>query len=262
MTSAQPRDDGEVPAQMEPMLPSATGHNRRRLEDLAVDLVAKAHRLAAQLHPNVRSEIGTLVRSMNCCYSNLIEGHNTHPVDIDRALRGDYSGDPAKRALQREARAHIDVQAMLDGTLHSEASGLRDAPTSVPFLQAVHREFCSRLPEDLLRVENPETGERVRVVPGEFRQRHVKVGRHVPVSPGAVMRFLTRFEATVSWPTYSTMSESSTQTCDGPAKIRWYRARMSSNPRMIPPRGLLSEMSSPGAHTAPNASSERWLKAK
>jgi hypothetical protein len=28
---------------------------------------------------------------MNCYYSNLIEGHDTHPVDIEHALQGDYS---------------------------------------------------------------------------------------------------------------------------------------------------------------------------
>jgi len=28
---------------------------------------------------------------MNCYYSNLIEGHDTHPIDIERALKNDYS---------------------------------------------------------------------------------------------------------------------------------------------------------------------------
>jgi Fic family protein len=193
--SEELRDDGEYPAQMEPMLPSANGANRRRLEDLAVDVVAKGHRLAAQLHPSIRSEIGVLVRSMNCYYSNLIEGHTTRPVDIDRALREDYSQNPAKRALQLEARAHIEVHAMLDAATPDKPPALGEPPTSVAFIRGVHTEFCSRLPDDLLWVENPTSGERVRVVPGEFRQRHVKVGRHVPVSPGAVVRFLSRFEA-------------------------------------------------------------------
>ncbi len=52
---------------------------------------------------------------MNCYYSNLIEGHDTHPHDIDRALIADYSSRPEKRALQLEARAHIEVQRMIDG---------------------------------------------------------------------------------------------------------------------------------------------------
>ena len=193
--SIELEDNGEYPAQMEPMLPPAGGANRRQLEDLAVDLVAKAHRLAAQLHPSVRTEVGALVRSMNCYYSNLIEGHNTHPVDIDRALREDYSQNPGKRALQLEARAHIEVQAMLDGATPDKPPSLGELPASSTFIRGVHAEFCSRLPDDLLWVVNSASGERIRVVPGELRQRHVKVGRHVPVSPGAVVRFLSRFEA-------------------------------------------------------------------
>ena len=46
--------------------------------------------------------------------------------------------------------------------------------------------------------ENPDTGKRLRVVPGEVRQADVKVGRHVPISPGAVPRFMTRFEEVFS----------------------------------------------------------------
>jgi hypothetical protein len=47
---------------------------------------------------------------MNCYYSNLIEGHDTHPIDIERALKNDYSHDTRKRDLQLEAKAHIAVQ--------------------------------------------------------------------------------------------------------------------------------------------------------
>ena len=36
---------------------------------------------------------------------------------------------------------------------------------------------------------------RLRVIPGGLRQCNVRTGRHVPVSPGAVPRFLERFEA-------------------------------------------------------------------
>ena len=51
---------------------------------------------------------------MNCYYSNLIEGHDTHPVDIERALKNDYSQDTRKRLLQVEAKAHITVQKWID----------------------------------------------------------------------------------------------------------------------------------------------------
>jgi Fic family protein len=61
-------------------------------------------------------------------------------------------------------------------------------------IQEVHRRFCELLPEDLLWVEDPATKEKLRVIPGEFRKRGVKVRSHVAISPGALPRFLERFE--------------------------------------------------------------------
>jgi Fic family protein len=58
----------------------------------------------------------------------------------------------------------------------------------------IHRRFCEHLPDDLLQAEDPKTSERVAVEPGEYRRRDVKVGNHVPVSPGAIARFMQRFE--------------------------------------------------------------------
>ncbi len=52
------------------------------------------------------------------------------------------------------------------------------------------------LPTELLWTEDPATHERVRVEAGQLRERHVRIGQHVPISPGAVPRFLERFEET------------------------------------------------------------------
>jgi hypothetical protein len=43
--------------------------------------------LAGRLAPSTATAVGDLVRGMNCYYSNLIEGHDTRPVDIERAPR-------------------------------------------------------------------------------------------------------------------------------------------------------------------------------
>jgi hypothetical protein len=82
------------PAWMEPMLPE---ESNRELEDIAFELTSKASSLADQINPIVTLSIGNLVRSMNCYYSNLIEGHDTHPRDIDRALHQYFSSQPKKR---------------------------------------------------------------------------------------------------------------------------------------------------------------------
>jgi Fic family protein len=65
---------------------------------------------------------------------------------------------------------------------------------SADSIREIHRRFCGELPDTLLWVENPDTGERLKLVPGELRTRDVKVGDHVSISPGAVLRFLQRFE--------------------------------------------------------------------
>ena len=169
---------------MEPMLPN---RESRELDDLAFELTQNAAGLAGQLHPKVKQGIGGLVRSMNCYYSNLIEGHNTHPREIDQALADNYSNKPERRALQKEARAHIEVQEMIDRGQDPDL-----APTSSEYIQWLHREFCSRLPAELLWVENPDTGEKIEVIPGELRTGTVQVGRHIPPSDEELALYITR----------------------------------------------------------------------
>ena len=175
------------PSWMDPMLPPEEG--QRQLEDAAFDLVSRASSLAGQTNPIVTASIGTLVRSMNCYYSNLIEGHDTHPRDIDRALRKDYSAEPARRALQLEAVAHIEAQQAIDEGRDDPAF-----PASLSYVLWLHREFCRRLPDELLWVEDPESKKRVRVQPGELRDGEVIVGQHLPPEAAAVPRFMERFE--------------------------------------------------------------------
>lgn len=125
---------------------------------------------------------------MNCYYSNLIVGHDSHPGDIERALKNDYSNDAHKRDLQLEARAHIAVQQWID------CGGLGDANKfGVEAICEIHRRFCELLPGELLWVEDPKSKQRLEVVPGQIRHRDVQVGRHIAVSPGALPRFLERY---------------------------------------------------------------------
>jgi Fic family protein len=182
-------DRGEATADMEPPLIGETSRFRGPLTDLAIDLVQKSARFRGSLPSSLLNSLADLVRSMNCYYSNLIEGHNTHPLDIERALKNDYSKEPHKRNLQLEAKAHIAVQKWIDG------GGLRNGrAVSEDGICEIHRRFCAELPEELLWVEDPDTKERIKIVPGELRRRDVKVGNHVPITPGAVPRFLNRFE--------------------------------------------------------------------
>ncbi len=181
------KDRQETVSLMEPMRISEGSRHREALTDLAVDLAARAAGFRRSLPEGVTTALADLVRAMNCYYSNLIEGHDTHPVDIERALKNDYSANPEKRNLQLEAKAHIVVQQWIDeGGLHGRA-------VSPDGICEIHKRFGELLPDELLWVENPDMGERMQVVPGLLRQHDVKVGQHIPVSPGALPRFLDRF---------------------------------------------------------------------
>lgn len=182
-------DDGETISLFEPLMIAEGSPDRASLNDLALDLAEKSAAFCSSLPPSMAQALAGLVRSMNCYYSNLIEGHDTHPVDIERALRHDYSADPKKRNLQLEARAHIAVQTWIDD------GAMTDAPTAPASILELHRRFCDLLPPELLIVDAPERGEQVPVAAGALRTRYVKVARHVAISPGAVPRFLDRLHA-------------------------------------------------------------------
>ncbi|HKW61292.1 MAG TPA: Fic family protein [Candidatus Acidoferrum sp.] len=186
------KDRGEPTALMEPLLIGETSRHRGTLTDLALELAQKAAGFRRSLPESLSASLADLVRAMNCYYSNLIEGHDTHPVDIERALKNDYSKDPRKRDLQLEAKAHITVQKWIDD------GGLKRRAVASEGIREIHRRFGELLPEDLLWVEDLDTKERVRVVSGELRPRDVKVGTHVAISPGALPRFLSRFEEVYS----------------------------------------------------------------
>lgn len=181
-------DRGETVSAMEPLLLREESRHRAGLTDLALELAQRSAGFRRSLPESLVTSLADLVRSMNCYYSNLIEGHDTHPVEIERALKGDYSKDAKKRDLQLEARAHIEVQRWIDG------GALKGRSVTAAALQEIHQRFCSLLPEELLTVEDPVTKKRVTVVPGQLRNRDVQVGRHVAISPPAVPRFLARFE--------------------------------------------------------------------
>jgi Fic family protein len=182
------KDRGEAVSLMEPLLIGESSPHRPGLTDLALELAQRSAGFKRSLPESLMASLAGLVRSMNCYYSNLIEGHETHPIDIERALMGDYSKDPKKRDLQLEAKAHINVQQWIDD------GALEGRSVTTDSIREIHRRFCELLPDDLLWVEDPTTKERIRVIPGEWRHRDVAVGNHIPVSPPAVPRFLRRFE--------------------------------------------------------------------
>ena len=112
------------------------------VQDRAVDIAEKSAALASLLHPITMQSLIDFLRITNTYYSNLIEDHNTRPVDIERAMAQQYDKDPAKRDLQIEAKVHVELERDLD--LEIAAGIVR--PTAPDFIQSIHRSFYAKLP--------------------------------------------------------------------------------------------------------------------
>jgi hypothetical protein len=77
-------------------------------------VIEAALRLQGATNETTRGEIRALVRSMNSYYSNRIEGQSTHPLNIERALKADFSDQPNVAKRQRLALAHIRAEMALE----------------------------------------------------------------------------------------------------------------------------------------------------
>ena len=188
MNSEQNFDLGEGIAMMEPLLFSQGSRYRPELSELVLELAKKSSNLSGRLPATVLASLGILVRSLNCYYSNLIEGHHTRIRDIERALNDDYSSDPSMRNLQLEAKSHIQVQDWIENHVSEFQFPI------IETLCEIHRRFFESLPQAFRWVNTSESNEQYEIVPGALRKHQIQVGRHVSISPGAVLRFLQRFE--------------------------------------------------------------------
>jgi Fic family protein len=177
-----------TPETMEPLFPN---DDKGRLEDLATELIDKAARLSGTMNPITRKAIADFLRPMNSYYSNLIEGHDTHPIDIAKALKNDFSEDKIKRDLQKEAHAHIKLHEEIGKEIRSENSNID--PTSSEYIKSIHKRFYEHLPEEFKAVKSKE-GIIKHVIPGEFRTDEVEVGRHIAPLSKNLYLFMNRFE--------------------------------------------------------------------
>jgi Fic family protein len=171
---------------MTPLLPEEADD----LQDLALEVLQKSAALGNRQHHVTLNTLRELLRIINSYYSNLIEGHNTHPYDIVRAMQKEYDSEPAKRDLQMESVAHITVQKEMERKLQEKPEVNM---TGRKFLCYLHREFYRQLPEAFRVVTHPETRRESLIKPGELREESLKVGYHKPPAHDSLKVFLERF---------------------------------------------------------------------
>jgi Fic family protein len=173
------------PHQFEPLLP------QQRLEELRQRtgvVIEKSYQLTGRAHPLTIASLRELVRAMNSYYSNRIEGQSTHPANIERAMRRDFSDKPDVALLQRLALAHIEAERELEQRVDKGESALSSA-----FLQHAHAALYGRL-----SVADRTTSDARIVEPGVLRTEQVTIGRHEPPLWSSLPAFLGRMDEVYS----------------------------------------------------------------
>ncbi len=171
----------DAPHQFEPLMPS-----EKRQEPLLVkahELARAAGRLAGL---PIAPELRGLLRAMNSYYSNRIEGQHTRPLELEQALRKDFSQDASLAARQRLAIAHIDAERDLEARYGGEAQASNLYSTVA--VADIHRTLFGRLPPEDLK-----SSEGVEIVPGRWRSQEVRVGQHVAPAASSMPSLLDRW---------------------------------------------------------------------
>jgi Fic family protein len=103
-------------------------------------------------------------------------------------------------------------------------------PTAELSVREIHRRFVECLPEELRWVEFQDTGKKLPVIPGEYREHLVQVGRLIPVSPGAVPRFMRRYEES-----YANLGRAETIMACAAAhhRLAWLHPFLDANGRVV-----------------------------
>src|SRR5688572_12064400 len=130
--SYRPTCMDETPSRIEP---ARLEEVPEEISDVLAELSAASATLGKSLHPRTAANLADLVRIMNTYYSNLIEGHDTRPRDIERALAGEFDRDQGRRNLQIEAAAHVRVQSEID---RMAAEKRLPEPASADFIRWLH----------------------------------------------------------------------------------------------------------------------------
>jgi Fic family protein len=171
-----------------PFIPAEDVLAHSDLPGKALLLSTASARLAGRVATSTRH---TLIRHMaviNSYYSNLIEGHRTLPHEIRAAQQGEFSRDPAKRDLQLESLAHIQVQQWL-----MEQNPDVDTLYQPEFIQAIHREFYQVMPSALHELKDTHDKVVDRVMPGQWRAHAVTVGQHHPPQAADIPQLMAEF---------------------------------------------------------------------
>jgi Fic family protein len=151
-----------------------SGKQRENLLDLAADVTVRAGHLSSGISSPLGKQLRRLTAVINTYASNLIEGHDTRPLEILRAMRQhEELGNVDNDALMRGALASAQLQIKIDEAPENDREGLFDPE----LLSSLHKMLFVKAPE-LLEVKDRGYWALAGMLRGSGMD--VQVGEHVP----------------------------------------------------------------------------------
>lgn len=172
-----------------PIIPQTEHYSlKQEIINKAERIIIESAKLTGTLNIHVINAIKDNLRTINSYYSNKIESEGTHPIDIERAMKNDFSQDNKKKSMQQLSLVHIEVQKYLESTID-----ISTKPYSLEKILEIHKIFYSK--EEMKYALNIKNGDlKVEMIPGELRKGYVRVGEHIPPNNDELQSYFDQFE--------------------------------------------------------------------
>ena len=106
----------------------------------AEQVCTQSAQMVGNYNIKVINEIKDPLRMVNSYYSNKIESEGTHPLNIEKAMREEYSDNEKAKNLQLLSLAHIQTQNFVENYSLDNSN----SPYSKEFIKNIHKEFYSQ----------------------------------------------------------------------------------------------------------------------
>ena len=154
---------------LSPPLPAA---RLGELKDLAQEVLVASAALEGQVADSTAKALGDCLRYLNSYYSNLIEGHKTSILEIEAALKRQFSGNEQRRYAQELCAAHVLAEKEL---MREVLTNRPNNVCSLSFVGRIHRKFYENLPERHQRTHSQGGFTNLSVNPGQLRDGNVSL---------------------------------------------------------------------------------------
>jgi Fic family protein len=212
-----------------PLLPNDNNGNiDSELLTMAEDLCIQSAQLIGSHAPQVLYGMRELLRKVNSYYSNQIESEGTHPIDIDRATREEFSEDSKEKQLQQLSLVHIAVQKYVEQYFEEEDKN----PFSKTFILDVHHKLYSH-PDmaPFLKIKDIQNQTTIKMIPGQLRERDVRIGQHIAPDYAELSSLFNKYELLYRLPNYATQAKKVIYAIASHHRLMWIHPFLDGNGR-------------------------------